>query len=202
MNDAVHFHETGAKWFRLMWGVVGLAALILGAMGIFSVYRPPRPTSYGGSDWPAAIAILVVAGFFAGILGLFGLWRQWRKPLRLSISGNGVTLGHCGQIIPWSTIDRLAFHWRGQRFEMPTPIRSRRTTRSGLSLLIYEQERVVQPTGSALEERFRRYWYGTPHIAELSILEASIGDVLLAIQKHAPSKVLARSGMLEVDVAG
>ncbi len=199
MKDAVHFHETGAKWFRLMWGGVGIAALILGAMAIFSVYRPPRPTVYDGSDWPAVIAILVVAGFFAASFGVFGLWRQWRKPLRLSVSSKGVALGSIGeQIIPWSAIDRLAIHWRGQRFEMPSELRRRRTARSGISLLVYVREAVAQPVGSGLEERFRRFWYGTPHMAELSILEATIADVLLAIQKHAPADVLARSGMLEV----
>ena len=198
MSDAVHFHETGAKWFRVMWGIVGFAALLLAGMAIFSVYRPPKPTIYEGSDWPALIAILVIAGFFAASFGLFGLWRQWRKPLRFSVSSQGVGLGNREQLIPWSAIDRLAFHWRGQRFEIPTKMRSWRTARSGMSLLIYAREGVAQPAGNGLEDRFRRSWYGTPHIAELGILDATIDDVLLAIQKHAPADVLARSGMLEV----
>ena len=197
MQDAVHFRETGAKWFRLMWAVVGIAALMAVGMAIFSVYRPPQPTSYEGSDRSALIAILVIAGFFAASLGLFGLWRQWRKPLRLSVGSRGVTLGGSGQVIPWTAIDRLAFHWRGQRFEVPTRIRYMRTMRSGISLLIYARESVVQPPEAGLEDRFRRSWYGTPHIAELGILEATITDVLRAIQRHAPADVLARSGMLD-----
>lgn len=197
MENVAVFRETGAQWFRLMWVVVGIAALMVAGMAIFSVYRPPKSTFYKGSDWSALLAIAGIAGFFASSLGLFGLWRQWRKPLRLSVGLKGMTLGDNHPLIPWSAVDHLALHWRGKRLEMPAPIRIVRTMRSGLTLLVYVRESAVRPADASLEERWRRFRFGTSHVAELGILEESVDDVLQAIRKFAPTEVVARSGMLE-----
>jgi hypothetical protein len=196
MQDAIHFRETGGKWFRLMRIVIVVAAVMVALLGIFSVYHP-RKLWLEGSDWAAFIAIVAIAGIFAASLGVFGLWRQWRKPLRLSVSTRGVAIADRQPLIPWAAVDCLAIHWRGQRFETLGPLRRIGSMRSGVSLLIYARENVAQPAARGIEASFNRYWYGTPHMIELGLLEGSIDDVLGAVQMFAPADVLARSRMLK-----
>lgn len=197
MRDAVDFHETGAKWFRLMRIVIASAAVMAVLLGIFSVYQP-RKLRHEGSDWSAFIAIIAVAGFFAAGFGVFGVWHQWRKPLRLGVSSKGVVLGDDQPYIPWSTVDRFAIHWWGQRFENTGAVKGSRPMRSRLALLVYARGGVAQPAAKGVGESFNRTWYGTPHMVELGLLDASIDDVLQAIRQYAPRDVLARSGLLEV----
>jgi hypothetical protein len=128
------------------------------------------------------------------------LWRQRGKPQRVAFGYDTIRLDENGPTIPWSGIDRLAFHWAGQRSELPVPraLRYRPSPRSKLSLLIYVRREVAERTaGQSLGARFRMYWYRTPYVVKLALLDATIEDIIDAIRERAPSDVVIRSGMHE-----
>ena len=205
MQDAVHFHETGAKWFRLMRIVLAGAAVMSVLLGIFSVYHP-RKTGWDGSDWSAFVAVAAIAGFFAASFGAFGLWFQWRKPQRFGVSSRGIVFGKGGTPVPWTIVDRVGFYWTGQRFRPlgQAPLEGRPSLarlpgmNGRLSLLVYVTDTVVvQRAARGIGGAWCHYWYRTPFKLDLAMIEARNEDVFRAIQMKAPRDVLARSGMLE-----
>ena len=200
MRDATDFHETGAKWFCLIKGVLAIAVLMAVLVVLFSVYRPPKPVSGDNRIGPALIAILVGAAFFALLLVAVGLWHQWRKPLRLSLSSRGILPGEGGPVIPWSVVDRVAFHWTGQRFERaPRTLQVGYSHRTRLSLLIYVRDSRLEWQGTrGLVGLWQRYWYRTPFVVSLAMVDATTAEIIEAIQAYAPEAVRARSGLLDV----
>lgn len=197
MDDPIIFHETGAKWFRLARVALGVGAGFA-VLTVAFIFYQPRQSGFAGSDVQALAAIVAVAGYFALCLGTFGWWRQRRKPKRLAFGRDAVKLDGNGPRLPWDVVDRLAFHWAGQRFELPPPLRHRYPMRVRLYLLIYVDGAVAErAAGRSLTARFHSYWYRTPFVVDLALLDAQTDDILAAIRTRAPADVLARSGMLE-----
>jgi hypothetical protein len=189
MENVAVFRETGAKWFRLMRIVLAAAAVMVVLLGIFSVYQPHNPRRQG-SDWSAFIAVVAIAGFLASSLGFFGLWHQWRKPLRLGLTKNAIVLDESGTAIPWIIVDRVGFCGREGRFRLSMNQR--------LLLLVYVTDAVVvQRAARGIGGAWRFYWYRTPFMLDLAMIDAQNEDIFRAIQMQAPRDVLARSGMLE-----